>query len=218
MRHALHIISSGKQPLATVRDITAQIHPYIDMFHIREKQRSARELWEWAQGITVAGLPKTKLAVNDRVDVALACHAAAIQVAYHSLPPDVIRRLVPNKRIGVSVHNVAEAEAAEAAGADYVLYGHVFASASKPGLAGRGLAALQETVESVSVPVIALGGITPDNAAEVLATGCAGIAVLSAVMHATNPVLSVQRFQQAMRDVHVSPRCAWPVAKRERIQ
>ncbi|MMZ53721.1 Regulatory protein TenI [compost metagenome] len=218
MRHALHIISSGKQPLATVRDITAQIHPYIDMFHIREKQRSARELWEWAQGITVAGLPKTKLAVNDRVDVALACHAAAIQVAYHSLPPDVIRRLVPNKRIGVSVHNVAEAEAAEAAGADYVLYGHVFASASKPGLAGRGLAALQETVESVSVPVIALGGITPDNAAEVLATGCAGIAVLSAVMHATNPVLSVQRFQQAMRDVRVSPRCAWPVAKRERIQ
>lgn len=218
MRHALHIISSGQQPLATVRDITAQIHPYIDMFHIREKQRSARELWEWTQGITAAGLPDAKLAVNDRVDVALACHAAAIQVAYHSLPPDVIRRLVLNKRIGVSVHNVAEAEAAEAAGADYVLYGHVFASVSKPGLAERGLAALQETVESVSLPVIALGGITPDNAAKVLATGCAGIAVLSAVMHAADPVLSVQRFQQAMRDVRVSPRCAWPVAKRERIQ
>ncbi|GEN34964.1 thiamine phosphate synthase [Aneurinibacillus danicus] len=218
MAHALHVISSGTQSLSDVRRVVARIHPYITMFHLREKQRTARELWEWTQDLVAAGLPCTKLAVNDRVDVALASGAAAIQAAYHSLPAGVIRRLAPHRLIGVSVHSVTEAKAAEASGADYVLFGHVFASTSKPGQAGRGLAALQEIVESVNLPVIALGGITPNNAPDTLATGCAGIAVLSAIMLARDPMLSAQQFQQAMQNVRVSPRCAWPMAKMEGVK
>ncbi|MBN6188150.1 thiamine phosphate synthase [Aneurinibacillus sp. BA2021] len=210
MQHALHVLSSGKQPLDEVCRIAAQIYPYVDLFHLREKERTARELWEWLQQLTYNAVPCTRLAINDRADLALASGAAAVQAAYHSLPADVLRQLVPHAWLGVSVHSLAEAKAAEAAGADYVLYGHIFPSASKQGLPGRGLAALQEIVEGVDLPVIALGGITPERTAAVLSTGCTGIAAVSAVMQSSDPVLSVQQFRQAMRDARISPRYAWP--------
>ncbi|MED0678055.1 thiamine phosphate synthase [Aneurinibacillus thermoaerophilus] len=214
-KHVFHVISSGKQSLVEAKQIIANIHPYIDAFHLREKQRTARELWEWTQTLGKVGLTREKLIINDRADVALAAGAVGIQTAYHSLPAPVMRHLAPSLLLGVSVHSVEEAKAAEAAGADYVLFGHVFASASKPGQAGRGLAALREVVESVSIPVIALGGITPENTVKILATGCTGIAVLSAVMQAKEPVLSVQQFQQAISQVRTSPRHVWPTAKTE---
>jgi thiazole tautomerase (transcriptional regulator TenI) len=214
-RHVLHVISSGQQPLDTVAHIISRIHPYLDVFHLREKHRSARELWEWTQTLSTNGLPRAKLILNDRIDVALASKALGVQLAYHSLPVNVARRALPHLLFGVSVHSVAEAQQAEAAGADYVLFGHIFPSASKPGQPGRGLVTLKEVVDSTHIPVIALGGITPENTPDVLHTGCAGIAVLSAVMHAKDPVLSVQQFKQAMQAVHIAPRHAWPAAKTE---
>lgn len=210
MRHAFHVLSSGTQPLADVLRIVAQIHPYIDLFHLREKEKTAKELWEWVQQITASGIPCAKLAINDRADIAQASGAAAIQAAYHSMPAAVLRQLAPTQLLGVSVHSLSEAKAAEVAGADYVLYGHIFPSASKLGQPGRGLASLQEMVESIDLPVIALGGITPDRAADVLATGCTGIAALSAVMQSIDPVLSVKEFHQAIQDARVPPRYAWP--------
>lgn len=197
MNPAIHIISNGKQDLATIESILARIGSHIDFFHIREKQRSARELSLWVESLTSQGFPLRKLIINDRVDVAVAYGTGGVQLAYHSLTPSLTRQiLLPGQKMGVSVHSVEEAKKAEKEGADYLLYGHVFPSGSKPGLAPRGLEALQQVVEHVSIPVIALGGITPDNANSVLTTGCGGIAVMSAVMDAEDPLQAIQTIRE----------------------
>ena len=197
MNPVIHIISNGKQDLAAIERILLMIGSTIDFFHIREKHRSARELSLWVESLTSQGFPLRKLIINDRVDVALAYGTGGVQLAYHSLSPSLARHiLLPGQKIGVSVHSVEEAIRGVREGADYLLYGHVFPSGSKPGLAPRGLHSLQQVVESVSIPVIALGGITPDNVLDVLSTGCAGIAIMSAVIDAEDPLQVIQSIRE----------------------
>ena len=84
-------------------------------------------------------------------------------------------------RLGISVHSLHEARVAEERGADYLFYGHVFSSSSKPGSKPRGLSALSEICSAVSIPVIAIGGIGPANIAAVRAAGASGAAVISSI-------------------------------------
>jgi thiamine-phosphate diphosphorylase len=152
----------------------------IDVLHIREKERPAREQIEWFHTLQ-ALLPDAQIYINDRLDAAFAVHARGVQLAWHSIGVQSAKRLMqPGCRIGCSVHNVQEAVNAQSAGADFVLFGHVYETASKAGLAGRGAGALRTVVEAVSLPVIALGGITSSNVSDVMKTGCAGVAVMSA--------------------------------------
>jgi thiazole tautomerase (transcriptional regulator TenI) len=149
------------------------------------------------------------------LDVALAVQAGYIHLAYHSLPPKLAKQLVHNQKIGASVHSVEEAKKAEAEGADYLLFGHIFPTNSKPDLPPRGLRALRQVVHSSRIPVIALGGITPANAAETLATGCAGIAIMSAVMEAINPEIAARQFRLAVGEAYVTPVRPWFTEERE---
>ncbi|WP_027417306.1 thiamine phosphate synthase [Aneurinibacillus terranovensis] len=204
--HVLHIISSGKQTLARVKTIIHSIHPYLDVFQIREKQQTARTLMAWAQTLLAEGLPASKLSMNDRLDVGLAVRAGHIHLAYHSLPPSEAKPLLfPGQKLGVSVHDVKEAELAEENGADFLYFGHVYPTHSKPGMAPRGIHALEKVVHSVSIPVIALGGITLEKVYDILATGCAGLAVMSAVMKAENPEATIMAFRREMDKVTVHP-------------
>lgn len=197
MNPVIHVISNGKQDLEAIEGILLMIGSNIDFFHIREKHRSARDLSLWVESLTSKGFPLRKLIINDRVDVALAHGTGGVQLAYHSLAPSLTRPiLLPGQQMGVSIHSVEESKKAEEEGADYLLYGHVFPSGSKPGLAPRGLHSLQQVVESVSIPVIALGGITPDNVLDVLSTGCDGIAMMSAVMDAVDPLQVIQSIRE----------------------
>ncbi|WP_025745782.1 thiamine phosphate synthase [Kallotenue papyrolyticum] len=107
------------------------------------------------------------------------------------LPADVpvasVRARYPTHLIGASTHSRAEAEAAAHGGADYVTFSPVFPSLSKPGYGDKhGLERLQALAGSLSIPVVALGGITPDNAAACLAAGAQAVAVMGAVMGASN--------------------------------
>jgi thiazole tautomerase (transcriptional regulator TenI) len=86
--------------------------------------------------------------------------------------------MVGRRLIGRSVHSIAGAQAAEYAGADYVIFGPVWESASHPGIAPAGLAALAEVVGSVGIPVLAIGGLTRERTMEVLASGAAGYAAI----------------------------------------
>ncbi|MCZ8511999.1 thiamine phosphate synthase [Paenibacillus filicis] len=195
----LHVITTGRQELDEVASIlescsTALIHT----LHVREKHRSAWELVQWHARLKPL-LPQTAVVVNDRVDAAMAAGADGVQLAWSSLTPAQARHIVPGgMRIGCSVHSAAEASEAARQGADYVLFGHVFASGSKPGLEPRGLAALTETVQASPVPVIAIGGIVPENAEDVLATGCAGFAVLSSFFLSPDPQGQLAAFQEAI--------------------
>ena len=122
------------------------------------------------------------LIVNDRVDVALAGDADGVHLGQTDLPLDAARRLLPDKIIGISTHDTAQARAAEAAGADYVGFGPMFATTSKAtGYDARGLARLREVRAAVSLPIVAIGGIDADRAPSLVAAGADAVAMISAL-------------------------------------
>jgi thiamine-phosphate pyrophosphorylase len=139
------------------------------------------------------------LAINDRLDVALALGADGVHLAAQSLPVDAAVELAGGRvLVGRSVHGLGEALKAAGEGADYLTFGHVFPTTSHPGLPPHGLNELREIVEAVDVPVLAIGGITADNLDSVLATGCAGIAVISAILADPEPERAARRLRTAL--------------------
>jgi thiazole tautomerase (transcriptional regulator TenI) len=125
----------------------------------------------------VASAP-VPVVVSSRCDVAIACDAAGVNLPERDISVAEARRLVGRRLIGRSVHSVSSAQAAEQDGADYVIFGPVWDSASHPGVAPAGPAALAEVVASVGIPVLAIGGVTEERAAQVLASGAAGYAAI----------------------------------------
>jgi len=116
--------------------------------------------------------------VSSRCDVAIACAAAGVNLPESDISVAEARMLVGRRLIGRSVHSLRSAQAAEHDGADYVIFGPVWESASHPGIAPAGLEALTEVVGSVDIPVLAIGGVTRERALEVLACGAAGYAAI----------------------------------------
>lgn len=129
--------------------------------------------------------------VNDRLDVALESGAAGVHLGQDDDPESARRRLGADRVLGVSVGDVDEAAAAERAGADY-LGVTVWSTATKPEAVARGLDGLGEVVRSTALPVVGIGGISASNATLVLGAGAAGIAVISAVAAALDPVEAVR--------------------------
>jgi thiamine-phosphate pyrophosphorylase len=152
---------------------------------IRGKDRSARELFDVARAVmpltTAARCP---LIVNDRLDVALAAGADGVHLGQDDLPLALARKLAPpGFSIGVSTHSLAEALDAEQGGASLIGFGPVFATATKANPSPvQGIAALAAVVRAVSIPVVAIGGITAANIHEVARTGCAAATSIAAVL------------------------------------
>jgi thiamine-phosphate pyrophosphorylase len=140
------------------------------------------------------------LVVNDRVDVALAVGADAVQRTGVSLPVDDIRRVAgPRLRIGASVHSLEEAVEAELKGADWVTFGPVYETPSKrPYGPPQGLARLAAVAGRLRIPVVAVGGITPERVHEVRKAGARGVAVISAILAAAAPAEATRRFLEAI--------------------
>jgi thiamine-phosphate pyrophosphorylase len=100
--------------------------------------------------------------------------------------------------VGRSIHSIESARLAESEGADYVVAGTIFASASHPGQSSAGLSFLEHVCRSISIPVIAIGGITPETAVHCCRAGATGVAVLSPIMHSDNPLATASQFRSAL--------------------
>ncbi|MFS0840629.1 thiamine phosphate synthase [Paenibacillus sp. 1P03SA] len=195
----LHAISTGRQKPEVLIRIASAIHPYVTAIHVREKTCSPRELWTLLAGLSACGVPPGKLVVNDRADAASLSGAGGVQLPGSGLPASAVKKGFPGLRVGVSVHGPGEAGSAAGEGADYVLFGHIFATGSKPGAAPRGTEALRETVLACAgLPVIAIGGIHPGNCAEVMRAGAAGVAVMSGIWEAENPAEAAKRYRHEL--------------------
>lgn len=196
----LHVVSTGRQPLDELARIAGLIHPYVDAFHLRERAKTARELLEGIGMLLAAGVPANRIVVNDRADVAAAAGVRGAQLGHHSLDASDVKKWFPQLRIGRSVHSLHEAVAAEEEGADYVIFGHVYATASKPGSPARGPGELRLLASSVRIPVIAIGGVMPANVADTLEAGAAGVAVMSGILEAADPVSAAAAYYQCLHN------------------
>ena len=180
--------------------ITQAVSAGVDWVQIREKDLAARRLLALVETAArdARRHGKTRVILNDRLDVALAAGAHGVHLGTHSMPVDVVRRLAPlDFKIGVSCHSLADAKIAEAAGADYLLLGPIFSTPSKlqygPPL---GLATLRKVTLQVTIPVVALGGITLDRAAACRENGAAGIAGIRIFQEADSIVKLVRDLRE----------------------
>lgn len=211
--HHLQLITDRRAPQRGLSEaLAAALGAGVDSLQVRDKGAPAAELFASVlDAQRLARACDARVLVNDRVDVALAARTHGVHLAAKSLPPAVARSILEAwQLVGVSVHSVDDAVAAARSGADYVTFGHVYATWSHEGVSPRGVRALREVVAAVDVPVLAIGGITAERVGEVLATGCAGIAVISAVLGADDPALAARALRDALDRATAVPRRAFP--------
>ena len=184
----LYLITDWKIAMRPLPDaVRLALEGGVRAVQLREKGLPVRELLALAREIrTITREFGAKLIVNDRVDVAVAVDADGVHLGHASMPPEPVRRIVGSRMlIGVSTHTSEEALAAEAGGADFITFGPVFSTPSKQAYGPpAGIGALRDVKKLVSIPVFGLGGIRPENIAEVLRTGTDGVAMISAVFAA----------------------------------
>ena len=166
---------------ALVQRVAAAAAAGVALVQVRERDMDARDLSRLiTRCLDAVRGSRTRILVNDRLDVALTAGAHGVHLRSDSVPASRARSLAPiGFLIGRSVHSLAEAvTACEGGGLDYLLFGTVFATASKPDQAPAGVNALAEISASVRLPVLGVGGITPHTAAQLEGTGCAGFAAI----------------------------------------
>src|ERR671936_581065 len=209
MRHLdhrqLHLVTDPRQPRAQLLAvIRAAAENGADWIQVRDHQASARELFNLAQAAVTICRPRgVRVAVNDRIDVALAVGADGVQLGGRSLPAAAARELVGALSLGVSVHSIESAVQVEAEGADWITFGHVFPTSSHPDTTPRGVAALAQAAQAVHIPVIAIGGIGSRQVGPVIQAGAAGIAVMSAILDALDSARATAELRQALDNVTV---------------
>lgn len=161
----------------------------VSVVQIREKTADTLDFYNLALKVKeITSKYNVPLIINDRVDIALAIDADGVHVGQSDMPCDVTRKLIgKDKILGVSAATIDEAQKAEKDGADYIGTGAVFPTATKDDAPSITKKELKEVVESINIPVVAIGGITLENAHELIDTGIAGLSVVSAIMSSDNP-------------------------------
>jgi thiamine-phosphate pyrophosphorylase len=171
---------------------------------LRDKFSSKRDLLTIARQLKkLCAEHEVLFIINDYLDLALAADADGLHLGQEDLPVKLARRLLPiDKIVGCSVTTVAQATAAEADGADYVAVGSMYPTPSKEKAIIVGLERLREVRQVVSLPLVAIGGITSDNAAAVIAAGADSVAVIGAVLNAESPEKAARRIVKEIEVAH----------------
>jgi len=182
---------AGERPIEEI--VRQAISGGVTTVQLREKGTPSEEFFKIATSLRALTRKEgVTFIVNDRLDIALAAGADGVHVGREDLPAERARELLGADRIlGVTAANEEEARDAAAVGADYIGCNAVFPTLTKTDTGPAiGLEGLERLVNSVDIPVVAIGGINAGNAGDVLSTGVAGIAVVSAIVSANDPVLA----------------------------
>jgi thiamine-phosphate pyrophosphorylase len=180
----------------------------VDWVQIREKDLPARQLAALVREALrrTRTVNSTRILVNDRVDVALAEGAAGVHLGESSLPVHEVKSLIRSRvsgrdiLVGVSCHSLESAKSAATGGADYIFFGPIFATPSKAAFGEpQGVARLAEICGALTIPVLAIGGITLENAGACFRAGAAGIAAIRLFQDATDPAAVMQALRHITR-------------------
>lgn len=172
------------------------------LVQLRDKHTSLAEIYPVAHALAERCRQAGALfVVNDRADLALAVGAGGLHVGQDDLPAAAVRRLLrPGMILGVSTHDAGQARQAIADGADYVAVGSIFPTGSKAGFKLVGPDLVRKLRPEMPVPLVGIGGITADNAGEVVAAGADAVAVISAVCGAPDPEAATRRLIERLED------------------
>lgn len=188
------------EPGDSLLSIIAQaVEGGVDVVQWRDKRKSIgkRRLVLAAVAHAVGG--RALLVSNGDWEANARAGARAIHLPERSVPVGVVRHYIgANTLVGKSVHSILAATQAEQAGADYLVAGTIFASPSHPDVEPAGLPFLRDVCAAVSLPVLAIGGITPENVRDCIEAGADGVAVLSPIMRAADPRNTAQTYRQAL--------------------
>ena len=156
---------------------------------LREKTASTKEFYDLALKVKeITSRYGVPLLINDRIDIALAVDSEGVHIGQDDMPADIAREIIGEEKIlGVSASTVEEAKKAEIDSADYIGSGAVFPTATKDDADSVSKEELKEIADSIDIPVVAIGGITIENAHTLKGSGIAGFSVVSAIMSAEDP-------------------------------
>jgi thiamine-phosphate pyrophosphorylase len=182
--------------------VSAAIAGGVDIVQLRDKEEPGGTLLELAVALRKITRESAILLVNERADVAAASAADGVQLGEAAMPTAVVRPILPQGAIiGRSVHSVEGAMPAEQSGADFLLVGTMFATRSHPGAEPSGPGLLRRIrAAGVGAPLLAIGGITANNVAQVILAGANGAAVITAILASADPEREASRIKSAMQD------------------
>ena len=182
--------------------VAAAVAGGIDIVQLRDKEASGAALMDLANALVRVAGEAAIVLVNERADVAVASGARGVQLGEAAMPTGAVRPILPEGSIiGRSVHSVDGAVRAEKTGADFLLVGTMFATRSHPGEEPSGPGLLERIrAAGVQSPLLAIGGITADNVAQVMQAGADGAAVITAILASADPERAASRIKSAMQD------------------
>jgi thiazole tautomerase (transcriptional regulator TenI) len=176
----IHAVTDGTGLSENVITASSFLYPHVDAICLREKQLSEMAINLTVKEMIERGIPSGKLIVHSSPNIAVQHNLQGVHFAEFDERMKSFKHSYPYIQAGKSVHSVKTAKQAETDGADYIYFGHIFKTPSKKGLPGRGLYALREVTDAVSIPVVAIGGIDFGNMKTVFNAGATGAAMISA--------------------------------------
>jgi thiamine-phosphate pyrophosphorylase len=180
--------------------VTDAVAGGVTMIQLRERELPAGELLSLARRLKTVTRGKALLIINDRVDVAIAAEADGVELPEAGLPTRTARGLIGRYPVlGRSVHDVDGARAAGLEGAEFVIAGSIYESASHPGQQPAGVSLISEITKDSSFPVLAIGGVTADRVEELVKAGAAGVAVISAIAKAEDVKAAAEEVATALK-------------------
>ena len=197
----LYAVTDGAK--TTERELRDAIRGGVTCVQLREKNLSTAEFIQKASIFqAICAEQNVPLIINDRVDVALAAGAAGVHLGLSDGSLSEARRILgPDVILGASVHSVEEAVSASRAGADTLGVGAIFPSSTKPEAESVSLETLREITAAVSIPVVAIGGISGENIGRLRDCGVAGVALVSAIFCALDIVEAARAFDERTRSL-----------------
>ncbi|MBO19486.1 MAG: thiamine phosphate synthase [Chloroflexi bacterium] len=171
----------------------------VDLVQLRDKEMPGGQLLDLAAQLLKAIDGRAKLLVNERADVAHAAGAHGVQIGEEGLPVSAVRNIVGDHSfIGRSVHSSSAALAAEKEGADFLVVGTMYASSSHPGEEPAGPGLMRDISGTCRLPLIGIGGVTPENAGELVEAGASGVAVITNILAAPDPKAAAAKLKQSL--------------------